>query len=272
MSAVTPLDLLLWVVAPYVTMTVFVVGLVWRYQTDKYGWTSRSSQMYEGGALIRWASPLFHLGILMVFIGHFMGLFIPKTWTGAVGVTDSAYHMLAVGGGMTGGIMAVVGMLLLIWRRRTVGGVFLATTRNDKIMYIFLAAPVLLGFIAVILNQIIPGGHGYDYRETISPWLRSLFMLQPQPELMITVPLSFQLHVIAGFLLIAVWPFTRLVHAFSAPIMYPTRPYIVYRKRYAAHGVRRPNRGWEPIVAPISLQHSKSSAIHTDVQQSQQGG
>lgn len=263
---VTPLDLLLWVVAPYVTMTIFVVGLVWRYKTDKYGWTSRSSEMYENG-LLSFASPLFHIGILLVMIGHFMGLFIPKSWTGAVGVTDGAYHLLAMTGGMLGGVMAVVGLALLIWRRRTVGGVFLATTANDKVMYIFLAVPILLGFLAVIINQIIPGGHGYDYRETISPWLRSLFVLQPRPDLMVGVPLTFQLHVIAGFLLIAVWPFTRLVHAFSAPVGYTTRPYIVYRSREESHGTRVPNRGWEPMVGPVSLQNSENTAIKTDVQE-----
>ena len=77
--------------------------------------------------------------------------------------------------------------MLLIYRRRTTGGVFLATTANDKLMYVLLAVPIFLGFIAVIINQIVPGGHGYDYRETISPWLRSLFIFQPRPELMVDV-------------------------------------------------------------------------------------
>ena len=269
--AITPLDILLWVVVPYVCITVFWVGIVWRYKTDKYGWTSRSSQMYAGGNLMRWASPLFHVGILMVFAGHLLGLMVPKTWTGAVGVTDSMYHLLAVGGGMTGGIMAVLGIILLIYRRRTVGGVFLATTRNDKLMYVLLAGPIFLGFIAVILNQIIPGGHGYDYRETISPWLRSLFIFQPEPELMVGVPLSFQLHVLAAYLLFAVLPFTRLVHVFSAPVQFTTRPYIVYRGRDAAVSVRRPNRGWEPIVGPVSLQDSESTGIRSEAQDMRAG-
>lgn len=264
--AVTPIDLLLWVVGPYVTITIFVVGLIWRYRTDKYGWTSRSSEMYEYG-LLSFASPLFHVGILLVLIGHLVGLFVPKTWTNTVGVSDNLYHWFATVGGMIGGIMTVVGLALLIWRRRTVGGVFLATTANDKMMYVFLGVPILLGFIAVIINQIIPGGHGYDYRETISPWFRSLFVLQPRPDLMVGVPLSFQLHVIAGFLLVAVWPFTRLVHAFSAPVNYTTRPYIVYRAREASHTIRRPDRGWEPVVGPVSLQNSRATGIESEAQE-----
>lgn len=269
-APITPIDLLLWVVFPYITITVFWVGIVWRYKTDKYGWTSRSSQMYSGGSMIRWASPLFHVGILMVLVGHFVGLMIPKTWTGAVGISDNFYHLLAVGGGMTGGIMAVLGLVLLIYRRRTTGGVFLATSANDKLMYVLLAVPIFLGFIAVVINQIVPGGHGYDYRETISPWLRSLFIFQPRPELMVDVPLSFQLHVISAFLLFAVLPFTRLVHVFSAPVGYTTRPYIVYRGREAANAVRRPDRGWEPIVGPVSLQDSESTGIRSEAQDMRQ--
>lgn len=270
MPVPTPWDLLLWVVLPYITLTVFVVGLIWRHRTDKFGWTSRSSEMYEHG-MLRAASPIFHVGILLVLVGHLMGLAIPKSWTSAVGVSEAAYHLLAMTGGMIGGIMTVVGLALLIWRRRTVGGVFLATTANDKLMYVFLAVPILLGFLAVVLNQIIPGGHGYDYRATISPWIRSIFVFQPRPELMIGVPLSFQLHVIAGFLLFGLWPFTRLVHAFSAPVGYVTRPYIVYRSREASHGLRGPNRGWEPIAGPISLQDSSLTDVPSEKQRIERG-
>ena len=206
----------------------------------------------------------------MVLVGHFVGLMIPKTWTGAVGISDNFYHLLAVGGGMTGGIMAVLGLVLLIYRRRTTGGVFLATSANDKLLYVLLAVPIFLGFIAVVINQIVPGGHGYDYRETISPWLRSLFIFQPRPELMVDVPWQFKVHVIAGFTIIAVWPFTRLVHAFSAPVGYTTRPYIVYRGREAANAVRRPDRGWEPIVGPVSLQDSESTGIRSEAQDMRQ--
>lgn len=264
---VTSLDLLLWVVVPYIALTTFVVGLIWRHRTDKFGWTSRSSQMYEGGRLMQVASPMFHIGILLVLVGHLMGLAIPKSWTDAAGISNHNYHLLALVGGMIGGILTVVGLALLIWRRRTVGGVFLATTKNDKLMYVLLAIPILTGFLAVIINQIIPGGEGYDYRETISPWIRSLFILQPRPELMVAVPLSFQLHTLSGFLLFAVWPFTRLVHAFSAPVGYVTRPYIVYRSREASPSVRRPDRGWEPIVGPVSLQDSASTGIDSEKQE-----
>ena len=86
------------------------------------------------------------------------------------------------------------------------------------------------------------------YRETVSPWFRSIFLLNPQPELMAESLPSFQIHAVAGMLLFIIWPFTRLVHAFSAPFGYLFRPYVVYRDR-GAHdpGSRATRRGWEKI-------------------------
>ena len=42
---------LLWITAPYVAFTSFVLGHVWRYRTDQFGWTTRSSQIYESRLL-----------------------------------------------------------------------------------------------------------------------------------------------------------------------------------------------------------------------------
>ena len=82
-------DILLWIALPYVTIATFVVGTIWRYRYDKFGWTTRSSQLYER-RLIRIASPLFHLGILAVAGGHVIGLLIPESWTDALGISESA--------------------------------------------------------------------------------------------------------------------------------------------------------------------------------------
>lgn len=247
-----------WVVFPYVSMAVFVVGLLWRYRYDKFGWTTRSSELYEH-ALLRLGSPMFHFGILFVALGHFMGLLIPKAWTESVGIGQDFYHVIATYMGSLAGLMTIVGLAILIYRRRKTGPVFLATTRTDKLMYVLLGMPILLGMWATVQNQIVAGGHGYDYRETISPWLRSLFTFQPQPELMADVPFQFKLHIVAAFLLFLVWPFTRLVHAFSAPVQYSTRPLVVYRSRGGAtRGTRQPGRGWEPVGTPQERRRRKS--------------
>lgn len=246
MSSLSTLDTLLWVVLPYVTIAVFVVGLIWRYRYDKFGWTTRSSQLYER-RLMRIASPLFHLGILAVVGGHVVGLLIPESWTESVGVSESLYHAMAVGLGLLAGAATLVGIALLIYRRRTVGPVFAATTKNDKTMYAFLVAAILLGLLTTLVGAGVIG-EGHNYREDVSVWFRSILFLQPQGELMAGAPLSFRIHAAAGMLVFIIWPFTRLVHAFSAPLGYLFRPYVVYRTRDPRSvGNREPRRGWERV-------------------------
>ena len=247
MTVPTPaggVDTLLWVVFPYVCLTVFVVGHIWRYHYDKFGWTTRSSQLYEN-RLLRLGSPLFHFGILFVFGGHVMGLGIPKPWTEFLGISEGVYHFMAVSVGTVAGVCTVVGMAILIYRRRTVGPVFSATTRMDKTMYVFLATVIVLGLANTVIANLF--GSSYDYREGVSVWFRGIFSFSLHPDLMAAAPIGFKLHALAAFALFALWPFTRLVHVFSAPLGYLTRPYIVYRSRDDQLGSRAPRRGWEKV-------------------------
>ncbi|MFD7695583.1 respiratory nitrate reductase subunit gamma [Streptomyces sp. NPDC059805] len=234
--------ILLWVVLPYVALAIFVLGHVWRYRYDKFGWTTRSSQLYER-RLLRIGSPLFHFGILVVLLGHIGGLGIPKSWTEAAGISEHMYHVGAVVLGTIAGVATIGGLAILIYRRRTVGPVFSATTRNDKAMYVSLTLTIVLGLAATVAANVVGGG--YDYRETVSPWFRSIFYFQPDPALMSGAPVLFKLHAISALLLFAAWPFTRLVHMLTAPLGYLTRPYIVYRSRDVQLGARAPHRGWE---------------------------
>ncbi len=233
-------------VFPYLCLTTFVVGHVWRYRYDKFGWTTRSSQLYEN-RLLRIGSPLFHFGMLGVVGGHVVGLLVPRSWTEAVGIDDHLYHFAAVSGGMVAGVMTLVGMSILIYRRRTVGPVFSATTVMDKVMYAFLGAAIALGMWNTIAGSIFSLGGEYNYREGVSVWYRSFLAFSPQPELMGEAPLGFQLHALVAFALFALWPFTRLVHVFSAPLGYLTRPYIVYRSRDDQLGNRPTRRGWDRV-------------------------
>jgi nitrate reductase gamma subunit len=231
------------VVFPYICVTVFVVGHVWRYRYDKFGWTTRSSQLYEN-RLLRIGSPMFHFGILFVFLGHVMGLGVPESWTSAVGLSEHWYHVLAISIGAVAGFSTIVGMAILIYRRRTVGPVFSATTRMDKFMYAVLASVILLGLVNTA-GQVFAD---YNYREGVSVWFRGIWRGALYPQLMEEAPLSFQVHGVLAMFLFALWPFTRLVHVFSAPLGYLTRPYIVYRSRDDTElGSHRPRRGWERI-------------------------
>ncbi|NEA73826.1 respiratory nitrate reductase subunit gamma [Streptomyces sp. SID13588] len=234
----------LYVVFPYVCLTAFVLGHLWRYRYDKFGWTTRSSQLYEN-RFLRIGSPLFHFGIIGVFFGHVIGLGIPKSWTEAVGVSEGIYHFLAFSVGALAGLATVVGMVILIYRRRTVGPVFSATTRMDKVMYLFLAVVIFLGLFNTVAVNVF---EHYDYRDGVSVWFRGIFRFDLHPELMGEAPLGFQLHGLFAMALFALWPFTRLVHVFSAPLGYLTRPYIVYRSRDTTQlGSHQPRRGWDRV-------------------------
>ena len=221
-----------WDVVPYVTLAIVAVGTWWRYRYDKFGWTTRSSQLYES-RLLRIGSPMFHFGILVVVAGHVIGLLIPESWTHALGLSEQGYHVQAVVLGTIAGITTLTGISLLIYRRRTRGPVFLATTVNDKVMYLVLVLAIIAGLCATALGSGVVGD-AYNYRETVSVWFRSIWVLQPRGDLMATAPAYFQVHVIIGLILFCLWPFTRLVHAFSAPIGYLFRPYVVYRSRDVA--------------------------------------
>lgn len=244
-----PLDVVLWVAFPYTAIAVFIVGHIFRYRYDQFGWTSRSSQTYEN-RLLRWGSPMFHYGILMVLGGHVVGLLVPKEWLEFFGVTEHVYHLGATWLGSVAAVLTIVGLTILIYRRRLTTRVLLATTVMDKVMYVFLAGTIAFGTTATVLYQVL--GAGYDYRGSISPWVRSLLFAQPDPSLMSGVPFFFQLHVLCATSLFLLWPFTRLVHVFSAPLGYLVRPYIVYRSRDDPRGAgsRKPRRGWEKSERP----------------------
>ncbi|PBC60350.1 respiratory nitrate reductase subunit gamma [Streptomyces sp. Tue6028] len=233
---------LLWGALPYIAFALLVAGLVWRHRYDKFGWTTRSSQVYES-RLLNIASPAFHYGILFVLAGHLVGLFVPESWTRSLGVSEHTYHLFSLYGGTAAGVLTVLGIVLLIYRRRTNSPVFRATTVNDKLMYVVLLGAIVLGMIAKLAHT---SGDGYNYRETIAPWARSLFTLRPRTELMEGVPVLYQVHAVIGMALIALVPYTRLVHMFSAPVQYLFRPYVVYRSRDPRQlGPRPPRRGWE---------------------------
>ncbi|MEK3785954.1 respiratory nitrate reductase subunit gamma [Paenibacillus sp. FSL K6-1230] len=221
------LNQLLWVIFPYLCLAVFVIGHIYRYRQDQFNWTAKSSEFIEKKHL-RAGSMLFHIGIIPVFFGHVSGLGIPKSWMHALGVNDHMYHIGAVYIGGLFGAITLLGMLLLTARRFTVRNVRRLSSASDMAVNVMLLTIVCMGmFATLVTNAVQPE---FDYRETISIWFRGLFYLQPDASLMTDVPLSFKLHVLMGFGILAFWPFTRLVHVWSVPLNYVGRSYILYRR------------------------------------------
>lgn len=221
-------DLILWVIIPYVCLTVFVVGHVWRYRRDQLTWTTRSTQLLER-KLLRPGILMFHWGLVAVLAGHILGILIPKSATESVGMSENLYHLVSVSAGTASGVAMTVGLLILALRRSTVPRVAATTNGRDRLAYTLLLIVVLTGMYATVGENLL--GSGYDYRETVGPWFRSLFILDPDAGLMSGIPLIYQLHALTAWLLFAVWPFTRLVHAWSVPIAYVARKPILYRSR-----------------------------------------
>lgn len=233
------IELLLWIVLPYTAMTVFVAGHIWRYRRDQFTWGTRSTQLLERRQL-RPAILLFHLGLLAVLGGHFVGILIPESWTEAVGVTEHQYHLGSVVAGTLFGAITIIGFVWLIARRESSPRVRATTSTVDRMTYVLLLVVMTLGMMATLGPNLIGGG--YNYRESVSPWFRGLFTLSPDVDLITGAPLVYQMHAVAAFLLFALWPFSRLVHVWSIPIAYLGRSHILYRSRNVAappaHGPR----------------------------------
>jgi nitrate reductase gamma subunit len=226
---------LLWVVVPYLALAVFVGGLVWRYRQGGLDWTTRSTQLLER-RLLRVGSLLFHFGLLAVVGGHVLGLIVPKSLTSAAGIPEHVYHVVSVSAGTAAGTAMTLGFLVLGYRRVRIRAVSVTTSRSDRLVYALLAVVIATGMLATVGHNLLGGG--YDYRETVAPWFRGIFTLGPDPSLMSGAPLVYQLHALGALALFALWPFTRLVHAFSIPVTYLRRPPILYRGSVRA--ARRP--------------------------------
>src|SRR5699024_9431721 len=166
------------------------------------GWTAKSSEFFEKKQLLI-GSMLFHLGIIPVFLGYVSGLGIPKAWTSALGISDELYHFGAVWCGGFFGIVSLVGMFILSLRRFSNRTVRQLSSKSDMIVNMLLLFIVFIGvYSSLVTNNVVAG---FDYRDSLSVWFRSLFTLNPNTALMVSVPIAFKLHVLTGFFIFALW-------------------------------------------------------------------
>jgi respiratory nitrate reductase gamma subunit len=231
-------EILLWIILPYVAIAVFAVGHWWRYRTDQFAWTSRSTQLLDRRVL-GWASPAFHYGALAAVGGHIIGLCIPPSVTEAVGISESGYRWFSAIAGALAGAVTFVGFVGLVYRRASSDRVRRSTTRMDVATYFLLTVLIVMG-CWMTFGYNLGTKSPYNYRDSIGDWWRSLFYLDPDVEAVQDAPLLYQLHAIIAWGFWAFFPFSRLVHAWSIPLQYLGRPYILYRRRYAT--ARPPGR------------------------------
>jgi nitrate reductase gamma subunit len=229
-------ELFVWLVLPYVSITIFVVGHVWRYRRDKFGWTSYSTQLLES-RMLAWGSTLFHYGALAVIGGHVIGILVPASATSAIGISEDLYHHLSGIAGAIAGFVCLTGFGILVFRRTKIRRVRVTTSLTDVLVFVVLGILIVLGEAMTLGYNVF--GSGYDYRATVGPWFRDLWV-DPHPSAMADAPIAYQVHAALPFFLYALWPFSRLVHVWSYPLQYLGRPYILYRRRY---GGRAPQNG-----------------------------
>jgi len=231
-GGVAVLSQFLWVIFPYLALAVMIVGMFYRFAYGQRGWTSKSSEILEKKWLRR-GSLLFHWGIILVFLGHVMGLLVPLRVYQALGVSSEFYHVNADVFGGIAGVVTFVGVLILLLRRSLHSRVRANSSVSDYVALVMILIVIAIGTLETVgLNNIFGP---YEYRTTIGPWVRELMVLHPNAALMKSVPWVLKVHILAAFTLFAVWPFTRLVHVFSLPVRYPWRAPIQYRSRARYH-------------------------------------
>ena len=249
MNDTSAAELFWWVVLPYITLAVFVVGHIWRWRYDQFGWTSRSTQLQER-RLLRWGAPLFHYATFAAIAGHVIGILIPASFTDAIGISHDAYHWFSATAGTIAAVLVIAGVVVLAGRRLLVPRVRATTSAVDYVALIMLLLIILTGIAGTVGDNLL--GSGHDYRSTVAPWFRGLFAFQPDVDAIAGATLIYQLHATAAWAIFAVWPFSRLVHAWSYPLWYLWRPYIVYRSRRAGAPAEPGTGGrkWRKIGVP----------------------
>lgn len=213
---------------PYLAVAIAIGGGIWRYRIDRFSYSSQSSQFLESRALF-WGSVSWHYGILAILAAHVLALMFWDPWAIMVSEPDRLYAFEVTGLALS--FLAIGGLSILIVRRLTNSRIKAVTTPMDWLLLAFLFVQVGLGIWVALGYR-----WGSDwYVHTIVPWLISLFKLNPKIEFVTILPAVVKVHAVAGFFLIALFPFTRLVHVVTVPVTYLWRSYqvVIWNRRMA---------------------------------------
>ena len=220
---------LLFGIYPYLCLAVLLLGSLIRFDRDPYTWKSDSSQMLRAGWL-RIGSNLFHYGVLVVIFGHFVGFLTPH-WMVDWALSPIAHQLLAMVVGGIAGAIAIIGLTMLIWRRLSDPRIRLNSRKWDIAVVLMLWCQLALGLLTVPLSASHMDGVLF---ETLTSYVKGIVTLDVSvAALMIDVPLTYKLHILLGFSLFLISPFTRMIHIWSGAgtLAYLVRPYQIVRTR-----------------------------------------
>ena len=205
---------------PYIALTILAVGSIARYERDPFTWKSSSSQLLRRKQLIL-GSVLFHLGVLVVFVGHFFGLLVPIELYDWLGVGHTFKQLLAMIAGGVAGVLAIIGLVILLHRRLTDPRIRQTSSFADIAILFLLLAQLLLGMGTIPISAQHLDGHEMV---TFMMWANGIFTFDFAAASFIEhAHWIFKWHLFLGLTIFVVFPFTRLVHMLSAPVRYLVR-------------------------------------------------
>jgi len=215
-------------VYPYICLAVFLMGSLARFDRDQYTWKSDSSQMLRTGSL-RWGSNLFHIGILFLFGGHFVGLLTPH-WVYEPFITAGQKQMIAVTAGGIAGAICFVGLSLLLHRRLFDPRIRLTSHRTDIAILLILWVQLVLGLITLPFSI---GHSDGSVMLALSDWAQRIVTFRPDAAGLVALAWPYKLHLVLGMTIFLLFPFSRLVHVWSgfATVAFLFRPHQVVRSR-----------------------------------------
>lgn len=214
-------DIFMFVALPYMAVIILLIVSIQRYRTQPFTYSSLSTQLLENKRHF-WAMVPFHYGIIAVFVGHLLAFLMPQailSWNSA----PLRLYLLEVTG-LAFGVLTFVGLIAIIARRFTNSKLRVVTTPIDIILYVLLLIQVVTGIALAVIH---PWGSTW-FAVSLTPYLRSLFTFGPDISYIVGMPMLVKMHIINSFLIVGLFPFTRLVHVLVIPFPYLWRkPQVV---------------------------------------------
>ena len=233
----TTLDNFLFITLPYLALVVFLIGSIYRYRVVKFSYSSLSSQFLEGRQLF-WGVAPFHWGILFLFFGHITALLIPRSVL-AFNRVPARLLVLEVTA-FAFGLIVLFGLVLLLVRRTTKARIKAVTSHMDYFIEGLLIVEVILGLLVALT---VRWGSSW-FAAVLTPYLRSIFIFQPDIAAVSALPWLVKLHIIGAFLVVGMIPFSRLVHLLVVPLHYLWRPYQRVIWNIPRKKIRNPKTEW----------------------------